>query len=113
MTTFTTIPVLAYLSIAETLGFYTEHLGFRQRLLMDDYLIVERDGSEIHFWRCTEAHIAENTSCYIRVPDADALHDEFTARGLALEPPIEREWGMKELYVIDPHGNLLKFGQSA
>jgi catechol 2,3-dioxygenase-like lactoylglutathione lyase family enzyme len=29
-----------------------------------------------------------------------------------LERVAEREWGMAELYVIDPDGNLIKFGQS-
>jgi hypothetical protein len=26
---------------------------------------------------------------------------------------VVQPWGMKELYVIDPHGNLLKFGEPA
>ena len=34
-------------------------------------------------------------------------------RGLQVEPPQVRPWGMREFYVIDPHGNLLKFGEPA
>lgn len=52
---------------------------------MDDYLIAERDGCGTHFWRCTERHIAENTSCYVR-GDTRALHADFAARGLAVDP---------------------------
>ncbi|CAN7251799.1 VOC family protein [Acidovorax sp. LjRoot129] len=107
-----TVPVLASLNLAETLVFYTEHLGFAPLLTMDNYLIVQRDGCELHFWPCNERHIAENTSCYVR-GDVDALHADFTARGLALAAPIVQPWGMKEMYVIDPHGNLLKFGEPA
>lgn len=105
-----TVPVLASLNLEETESFYLERLGFQRGLRADDYLIVARDGCEIHFWLCADRRIAQNTSCYVR-GDTLALHDEFVSRGLALEPPQERTWGMRELYVIDPHGNLLKFGE--
>ena len=107
-----TVPVLASLNLAETLEFYTEHLGFAPLLTMDNYLILQRGGCELHFWPCNERHIAENTSCYVR-GDVDALHADFTARGLALAAPVIQPWGMKEMVVIDPHGNLLKFGEPA
>ena len=45
--------------------------------------------------------------------DTGLLHADFTARGLQLAPPTVQPWGMKEMYVIDPHGNLLKFGEPA
>ncbi|EER59794.1 Glyoxalase/bleomycin resistance protein/dioxygenase [Acidovorax delafieldii 2AN] len=105
-----TVPVLASLDLSETEAFYRERLGFACALRANGYLIVARDGCELHFWPCAERHIAENTSCYVR-GDTRALHAEFTARGLSLTPPEERAWGMRELYVIDPHGNLLKFGE--
>ncbi len=108
-----TIPVLASLDLQESAHFYTERLGFTQELIADNYLIVSRDGAEIHFWLCDDRRIAEHTSCYLRVPSTQALFEEFTARGLELAPPSVRPWRMKELYVIDPHGNLLKLGEYA
>ena len=107
-----TVPVLASLDLEETAAFYQQRLGFTLRLRAQDWLIVARDGCEIHFWQCAERHIAENTSCYVR-GDTDALHADFVQRGLALAPPQNQPWGMRELYVIDPHGNLLKFGETA
>ena len=107
-----TVPVLASLNLAETLHFYRERLGFAPLLEMDNYLILQRGGCELHFWPCNERHIAENTSCYVR-GDVDALHADFTARGLALAAPVVQPWGMKEMFVVDPHGNLLKFGEPA
>jgi catechol 2,3-dioxygenase-like lactoylglutathione lyase family enzyme len=95
----------------QTLDFYTRHLGFTAIAQHPDYLMIQRNGSEIHFWLCGDKHIADNTSCYVRVADTDALFSEFSRAGLSLAPPAVRAWGMKELYVIDPHGNLLKFGQ--
>ena len=107
-----TVPVLASLNLAETLQFYTARLGFAALLEMDNYLILQRDSCELHFWPCNDRHIAENTSCYVR-GDTAALHADFAARGLQLAPPVVQPWGMKEMYVIDPHGNLLKFGEPA
>jgi catechol 2,3-dioxygenase-like lactoylglutathione lyase family enzyme len=107
-----TVPVLASLDIEQTLDFYTRHLGFTVGAQHAEYLILQRDGAELHFWLCAEKHIAENTSCYVRVTDTDALFAEFSKAGLKVAPPAVHAWGMKELYVIDPHGNLLKFGQS-
>ncbi len=107
-----TVPVLASLDFGETAIFYQQCLGFATVLRAPDWLIVERDGCEIHFWLCPERHLAENTSCYVR-GSTDALHADFARRGLALAPPQNRPWGMRELYVTDPHGNLLKFGEPA
>jgi catechol 2,3-dioxygenase-like lactoylglutathione lyase family enzyme len=107
-----TVPVLASLDLQESIDFYTNRLGFKKLSQFDDYAIVSRDDAEIHFWSCKERYIAENTSCYIRVADTQALFREFTNNGLAVQEPVVQPWGMKELYVIDPHGNLLKFGES-
>jgi len=104
-------PVLASLSIPESLVFYCERLGFTVLAQHADYAILQREGAELHFWLCSERHVAENTSCYVRVENTQALYEEYLGKGVNVQPPTEREWGMKELYVIDPHGNLLKFGQ--
>ena len=106
-----TIPVLASLDLDESIAFYKDKLGFMEEYRDSDYATISREGFPIHFWLCDDRHISENTSCYVRVTNSDAYWEEFTGNGLTLDRPIEREWGMKELYVIDPHGNLLKFGE--
>lgn len=106
-----TVPVLASLNLDESRDFYKTFLGFHALLQAPDYLIVERDGAQLHFWLCPERHVAENTSCYVRTGDCQALYQEFSQRGLELQAPVLQPWGMKELYVIDAHGNLLKFGE--
>jgi catechol 2,3-dioxygenase-like lactoylglutathione lyase family enzyme len=108
-----TVPVLASLDLQVSVDFYTNQLGFKKLSQFDDYAIVSRDGAEIHFWLCDDRHIAENTSCYIRTADTQALFTEFLNCGIAVKEPVVQPWGMKELYVIDPHGNLLKFGEMA
>ena len=105
------IPVLASLDIAETRDFYVDRLGFKSDYAAGDYLIVKRDDMEIHFWKTDDRRFPENTSCYIRGGQVPALYEEFRQRDVPrLSAFLVRPWNMKEFYVHDPHGNLLKFG---
>lgn len=106
------IPVLASLDIAETQEYYAEQLGFRDVVYRDDnYLIVRRQEMELHFWLASDRIHPENTSCYIRGGQVSALYSEFKARGVKkLSDYSVRPWNMKEFYIHDPHGNLLRFG---
>lgn len=108
-----TVPILASLNLDESVAFYTGKLGFFLMVQLDDYVIVGRDGCEIHLNVCSNAFVAENTACYIRTPSTDALYSEFKQSGVDVQAPEIHPWGMKELHVIDPHGNLLKFGEQA
>ena len=103
-------PILASLDFERTVPFYAR-LGFALVLRMDNYLIVRRDEIKLHFWKCEDRNVAENTSCYLDTLDVDALHAEFVANGVKATPLADREWGRREFYVIDSSGNLLRFGQ--
>lgn len=108
------IPVLASLDMARTLNFYREVLGFStQHFEGFSYGMAVRGDTEIHFWACNDQHIAENTSCYIRVEDIAAVHRELGLKLPSLQAVVRTAWGMDELYVIDPDGNLIKFGQES
>jgi hypothetical protein len=106
------IPILASLDIAESRDFYVGQLGFASRVYEDhNYLIVRRDEMELHFWLTDDKRFPDNTSCYIRGGQVGALYDEFRARGVPrLSEFVVRPWNMKEFHIIDPHGNLLRFG---
>jgi len=105
-------PILASLNIEETREFYVTQLGFRVDYQHDlQYLIVKRDEMELHFWSTDNKQFPENSGCYIRGGQIKALYDEFKARGVPnLSEFAVRPWNMREFYIIDPHGNLLKFG---
>ncbi|QQM31600.1 VOC family protein [Martelella lutilitoris] len=107
------LPVLPSLDLAETKAFYTEKLGLSEVVHEDGtYLILRRPGMELHFWLTDDRGLCENTSIYIRGGGIDALYAEFSMRGIVHERGYEvREWNMKEFYVYDPHGNLLRFGR--
>ncbi|WP_066415850.1 bleomycin resistance protein [Bordetella ansorpii] len=106
------IPVLASLDMKRTLSFYESILGFETRHFENEsYGIAVRGDTELHFWACDDRKIAENTSCYLRVPDIHAVHRELSAKLPKLGQVVQTAWGMDELYILDPDGNLIKFGQ--
>lgn len=108
------IPVLASLDMTCTLDFYRDVLGFRTKNIEGfSYGMAVRGDTELHFWSCNDKHIAENTSCYIRVQDIGAVHRELSPKLPSLQAVVRTAWGMDELYVIDPDGNLIKFGQES
>ena len=104
------MPVLASPDIAASLDFF-RRLGFETHDFGDSgYGIAIREHIEIHFWLCTERHVAENTSCYVRVNDIHALCADLAER-IDVGKVVETPWGMDELHVFDPGGSLVKFGQ--
>jgi hypothetical protein len=104
------IPILASLDLDETAAFYEQQLGFEVARL-GNYLIVRRDEMEIHFWLTDRREYSENTSCYIRGGQVAALYEEYSTLGVPrLSDFAVRPWNMKEFYIHDPHGNLLRFG---
>lgn len=107
------LPVLPSLDISETLSFYRDQLGFRTLVYeTQDYLILRRDGMELHFWLTDDRGLCEKTSVYLRGGGIADLHREFAARGVdRLSEMAVRPWNMEEFYIHDPHGNLLRFGR--
>ncbi|MEM9029939.1 MAG: VOC family protein [Pseudomonadota bacterium] len=106
-----TIPVLPSLNLVETQAFYVEYLSFRSIYSDNSYLILKRDDMEFHFWLAENADLPKSSSCYIRGGQVVALFDEYKARDVPkLSDFVVRSWGMKEFYIHDPHGNLLRFG---
>ncbi len=103
------IPVLASRDIAASLEYFNQ-LGFDTNFFDDNYGIAVREHVEIHFWLCRDKHIAESTSCYVRVHDIHALRADLAKR-TDVGNVVETPWGMDELYIFDPCGSLVKFGQ--
>lgn len=110
------IPVLASLDIARTVEFYRAQLGFSVLFAEQDvYAVVMRGSVSLHFWACKERHIAENTSCRVRVDGIDALYDGCVARALVHpNAPLQaKPWGAREFAIADPDGNLVTFAEHA
>lgn len=103
---------------------YEAHLGFPKIAVFEDggYAIVRRGDLTLHFWKCGERRIAENTACYTELPSAaalNALHADLLVRSKAEgfapgrvedAPKNQPGHGMREFHVWDPAGNLIGFG---
>jgi catechol 2,3-dioxygenase-like lactoylglutathione lyase family enzyme len=115
------VPILPSRDLDETLAFYLR-LGFEDRGGPHEewnYLILGRGGIELQFYGDPDVDpLTSSASCYLRVEDADALHDEWRragvpaddATGSRLEPPTDTEYGMREFALVDPSGNLVRVG---
>ena len=115
------VPILPARDLAATLAFY-ERLGFEQAGTPWEahrYLIVERGPYELHFFEAPDVDPRRSEeSCYLRVADADALHEEWRALGIRRDPetgsrlvaPVDTAYGMREFGLVDPNGNLLRVG---
>lgn len=110
------VPILASLDIARSVRFYCARLGFTEVYREAGvWGIVARDAVQIHFWPCSERHIAENTSCRVYVAGVDRLYAELDAQGVVhpSAPLEDKPWGSREFGVLDPDGNLVTFAERA
>ena len=107
-------------NIPATLAYYQEKLGFECLGTWLDppvYAIVARDRHAIHF-RCAEPskpnpdkYSEELLDAYISIEDADALHAEFTAKGVEFTRQLANmPWNCREFVIKDCDGRLLAFG---
>ena len=115
------VPILPSRDLRDTLVFY-ERLGFENRGAPPeewDYLIIGRGGIELHFYASPDTDpLTTAASCYLRVADADAVHDEWRttgvpadpATGSRLEAPMDTPYRMREFALVDPSGNLIRVG---
>ena len=113
-------PILPSRDLNETRSFY-KSIGFDAWFSgrgNPDYEIVSRGNLVVHFVLSRELKPFENESgCYWRVSDADALHKELAILNLPssgiprLERPENKPWGMREFALLDPSGNLIRIGQ--
>ena len=110
------IPKLPMRDPAATRAFYVDRLGFTVNGEYSDYLILKRDGLELHFFLFADLDPMTNDGqVYIRTNDVDALHRTFVALGVAIHPNgglQTKPWGQREFALLDPDQNLLTFGQA-
>lgn len=111
-------PKLPMRSKAATLAYYNGQLGFNNIGLHDypGYLMLQKDGVEIHFFEHPTLNPAENDGqVYIRCTDIESLYQQWLAAGVAIHPNgalATKPWGQKEFSLLDPDHNLLTFGEA-
>ncbi|NPC55679.1 VOC family protein [Caenimonas sp. S4] len=111
----TVIPQLRITSARDSLPFYLQGLGF-----VIDWQHQFEPGSPLFLQltrACQTIFLTEHTgdcqvggAVYFIVPDVDDCYRDFTARGFAkTAPPADTSWGSREMVIVDPDGNRLRF----
>lgn len=108
------IPKLPMRDPALTRDYYSR-LGFSVTGDYGDYLLMEKEGAEIHFFLFRELDPKENYGqVYLRTNALRDLYQAYLQNGIAIHPNgglAAKPWGMEEFSLLDPDHNLLTFGQ--
>ncbi len=119
MTTQTVIPQLRIVAAQRSLPFYVDGLGFEV-----DWSHQFEPGFPLFMQLTRERQtifLTEHTgdcepggAVYFRVHDVDRCFAEFSQRGIApAQPPADTPWGTREMLLVDPDGNRLRFASDA
>jgi len=102
-------PIFAVHDLDAAMGHYTR-LGFSVRAYAGGgYGFASREGIEIHLGVVPDED-RRVSSAYLFVDDADALAATWRSAGVEVHPPQDTEWGQHEGAVVDPDGNVIRFG---
>jgi catechol 2,3-dioxygenase-like lactoylglutathione lyase family enzyme len=87
-----------------------QRLGFAVRAYAGGgYGFATRDGIEIHLG-VVPAGDRRTSSAYLFVDNADELAAAWRSAGAEVHSPQDTEWGQHEGAVVDPDGNVIRFG---
>lgn len=103
-------PVLHVPDVQATAQYYRDVLGFNSDFGDDQYAVVWRDNSAIHFVKDDRPPTGVHLFQWVR--DVDAYHAEIAGRGAQIaSAPADRPYGIRELAVRDINGIGIVFGQ--
>ena len=95
--------------MARSVRYYVDVLGFRNAEWGGSaFTCVTRDNAGIYLAEGDQGQ--SGTWAWIGVEDAEALYEEYKAKGATiLHPPESYAWAL-EMKVGDPDGHVLRFG---
>ena len=120
------VPVIHGESVAKSLRYYTENLGFEKVWTWSDetetfaevesanFACVNRGTVTFFLDEGTQGNPGSWNSIFLEsLEDLEKLHDEYRQSGARItSPPEEKPWGMREMLVEDPDGNVFRIGAS-
>jgi catechol 2,3-dioxygenase-like lactoylglutathione lyase family enzyme len=102
-------PIFAVHDLEAAMDHY-RRLGFEVRAYRGGgYGFATRDGVEIHLG-VVPGDDRRTGSAYLFVDDSDELAAEWRSAGVEVHSPEDTEWGQHEGAVVDPDGNVIRFG---
>ena len=104
-------PRLAVGNAEQTLAFY-EQIGFACTHKEEGFMIVERDGVQLHLHPSNEPP-TRHGAFWIKVSNIEALYQEYLAANVVTSSQVrEKPWGFKEFHICDPFRNIFIFAES-
>jgi predicted enzyme related to lactoylglutathione lyase len=102
-------PIFAVHDLDAAMRHY-QRLGFSVRAYVGGgYGFASRDGIEIHLGVVSDDD-HRTGSAYLFVDDADELAAAWRSAGADVHSPQDTEWGQHEGAIVDPDGNVIRFG---
>jgi catechol 2,3-dioxygenase-like lactoylglutathione lyase family enzyme len=107
-------PILSVRDLRASQRYFHDSLGFK--LEWDhgdpaDFAAVSRGHAEL--FMCQGCQGAPGSWLMVFAPNVDKLHDELVGKGAIIKmPPTDMPWGLREMHVADPDGNVLRFGSA-
>lgn len=112
-TTFvSSVPIIPAREVAASAAWYRDQLDYEIRHVEEEYGIVGRGESWIHFWGPSGIEPSDSmTMIRVGVVGIDALYGQCGLAGIVHPnaPLREQPWGFREFAVTDLDGNLVTF----
>ncbi|HKO93443.1 MAG TPA: VOC family protein [Polyangiaceae bacterium] len=118
------VPIVRVSDFDRAIHYYCRILGFKQDGVYrhapegsEGYAFLSRDDARVHVSSYSDGVLGHVV--YFYVDGIDALHSEWRNAGAEIlydpaaevQEPGNQPWGMREIHVKDPDGNVLRFGQ--
>lgn len=117
------VPVISVVNVGRSLIYYTENLGFELEwgwsdssqafgAEESDFACVRRGGAIFFLDHGVQGKPGSWFSLFLdSLSDLEAIHHEYRQSGARItEEPTDRVWGMREMVVEDPDGNVFRIG---
>jgi catechol 2,3-dioxygenase-like lactoylglutathione lyase family enzyme len=105
-------PIIRVASLLASQAYYREKLGFKvdwEHGEPPDFGSVSR-GDYVLFM-CEQCQSAAGAWSMTFMHDVDKYYDELKHRGAIIrQPPTDMPWGLREMHIADPDGNVIRFG---
>jgi len=110
---FCATPIFSVADLQASLRHYEHALGFEVAWQWGEpatFAAVRSGNVDVFF--CEGCQGQSGTHIMVFVDDVDTLHDEYRRRGAKItRPPTDEPWGMREMWVEDLDGHVLRLGQ--
>jgi catechol 2,3-dioxygenase-like lactoylglutathione lyase family enzyme len=103
-------PVFKVADTTQSAEWY-ERAGFRVSFHDDTYAFAHRDRDiTIHLTQVSGDELPGHGGLYLHCQDADRVAEDWRRAAIPVDGPRDEDYGKREGSIIDPDGNVIRFG---